>query len=1046
VQASRIFERIVGAAARRAVVVVALVAALAIAGGVLALQLQPSAATDTLVNRSSGSFQATDAYHRDFGEDAVIILVRQYLPKTVLTADLERLVGLEGCIAGNVPSGQQPIGGPRSPCAAFAKLRPRPVQVVYGPGTFLNEAVRQIQDEFTTQQKAEAGREQTAARAARALAASQHRTKAQQDQVASEARQLVQAQYLRNALALAQAYNLRSLPQLNDPQFVSNVVFDPSRGSDVPKARFAYLFPNRNSALIQVRLTPGLSDAQRRQAISLIRQATHTTCHKDGRTAPCFSLTGGGTYVVTGAPVVLEALTTSITNSIVLLLVAALLVMAATLALVFRSRLRLLPLAIALAAAGLTFGAMELAGASLTMASIAVLPVLIGLGVDYAIQFQSRFNEERRRAGPGAGAGTVATRAAAVGAPTIATAGAATATGFLVLLLSPVPMVRGFGLLLVIGIALAFACALTAGFAAMVLGEQGVAWTPPALLRRLAGLLASAGRGARDLVVDAWLVAVGEARRGTPETAVLRRRAAAWAIDLLVIAGLVWLLAGRNLSTVEVVVGGLVAAAAYLVLLQGLTGGTLGTLVAGIRVRGADGGAPGIRAAAVRSAALVPDLFGIVALPVMLTSPERRRLGDRWAGTLVVRDPRAPSERLAAVGRGALAAITRGALASTRRPTRVVGVGVALAVLGLVVDTQTRVVSDVTKLVPQDQQALRDLRTLQRTSGVSGEIDLLVQSRDLTDPRVVSWMTSFQQRILKRYGYSAARGCGKAKLCPALSLPDLFRASNAGGDQNRVRQLLDAVPPYFSQAVITRDRTTATLAFGIRLMPLDEQQALIDDMRSRLNPPKGVTARLAGLPVLAAEANADVSAEWRRLLTLVVGLAAVALVLLAVFRRVERALVPLVPIALASGWSALVLFLVRVPLNPMSVTLGALVIAISTEFSVLLAERYRQERVRGHPPDDALERTYRSTGAAVLASGLTAIAGFAVLLLSDIRMLSDFGFVTVVDLAVSLVGVMLALPAVLVLAERGELTTLPAQAWRALRRGLARPRRARAPA
>ena len=387
--------------------------------------------------------------------------------------------------------------------------------------------------------------------------------------------------------------------------------------------------------------------------------------------------------------------------------------------------------------------------------------------------------------------------------------------------------------------------------------------------------------------------------------------------------------------------------------------------------------------------------------------------------------------------------ITRGALASTRRPARVVGIGVALAVLGLVVDTQTRVVSDVTKLVPQDQQALRDLRTLQRTSGVSGEIDVLVQARDLTDPRVVSWMTSFQQRILKRYGYSAAKGCGKADLCPALSLPDLFPGRDAATDRARIEGLLDAVPAYFSQAVITPNRRTATLAFGIRLMPLDEQQALIDDMRSQLHPPKGVQARLAGLPVLAAEANADVSAEWRRLLTLVVGLAAVALVLLAVFRRVERALVPLVPIALASGWSALVLFVVRVPLNPMSVTLGALVIAISTEFSVLLAERYRQERAAGLAPDDALERTYRSTGAAVLASGLTAIAGFAVLLLSDIRMLSDFGFVTVVDLAVSLIGVMLALPAVLVLAERGELTTLPAEGWRTLRRALARPRRAR---
>jgi predicted RND superfamily exporter protein len=1054
VQAS-FFERIVAAATRRPVAVVAVVAGLALAGGVLALRLAPSAAPDTLVNRGSGSFAATDAYQRHFGEDAVLILVQQYLPKTVLTADLDRLVGLEGCIAGNVPPGQPPIGGRNSPCAKLSRLRPRPVQVVYGPGTFLNEAVRQIQDQFSSEQRREADQENSADRAARKLAAAQGRSKAQQDQVAREARQLVQAQYLRTALQLAQTYNLRSIPQLNDPEFVSTVVFDPSRGSDVPKARFAYLFPNSQSALIQVRLRPGLTDGQRRQAVGLIEQATRTVCRRGGRSAPCFALQGGGRYVVTGAPVVLAALTTSITNSIVLLLVAALIVMAATLALVFRSRLRLLPLGVALAAAGLTFGAMELAGASLTMASIAVLPVLIGLGVDYAIQFQSRFNEERARAGAGTGAADAARRAAVLGAPTIATAGVATATGFLVLLLSPVPMVRGFGVLLVIGIALAFGCALTAGFAAMVLAARD---TPslqlPAPVRRLGAALASAGRGAGDLVIEGWLLAAGDPAEvggrdpfpGDPSPAVLRRRAAAWAIDLALLAGAVWLLSGRGLSVAEVAVGGVLAVVAYLVILQGLAGGTLGKLVAGVRVQRAAGGAPGARAAAVRTAALVPDAFGVVALPVMLTAPRRRRLGDRWAGTEVVRDARAPSVRLAAVGRGALGAITAGAMRATRRPARVVGIGVALAVVGLAVDTQTRVVSDVTKLVPQDQQALRDLRALQRTTGVSGEIDLLVQGHDLTQPRAVKWMADFQQRILRRYGYTAARGCGRARLCPALSLPDLFRTTNASGDQKRVRALLDSVPPYFSQAVITRDRRTATLAFGIRLMPLDQQQALIDDMRGRLDPPKGVRARLAGLPVLAAEANEGVSAEWRRLLTLVVGLAAVALVLLAVFRRVERALVPLVPIALASGWSALVLFVVRVPLNPMSVTLGALVIAISTEFSVLLAERYRQERAGGHAPDQALERTYRSTGAAVLASGLTAIAGFAVLLLSDIRMLSDFGFVTVVDLVVSLVGVMLVLPAVLVLAERGELKTLPAQAWRALRGALSRPRRARAAA
>ena len=49
---------------------------------------------------------------------------------------------------------------------------------------------------------------------------------------------------------------------------------------------------------------------------------------------------------------------------------------------------------------------------------------------------------------------------------------------------------------------------------------------------------------------------------------------------------------------------------------------------------------------------------------------------------------------------------------------------------------------------------------------------------------------------------------------------------------------------------------------------------------------------------------------------------------------------------------------------------------------------------------------------------MTAIAGFAVLALSDVAMLRDFGLVTVVDLTVSLLGVLAVLPAVLVLAER----------------------------
>ena len=61
--------------------------------------------------------------------------------------------------------------------------------------------------------------------------------------------------------------------------------------------------------------------------------------------------------------------------------------------------------------------------------------------------------------------------------------------------------------------------------------------------------------------------------------------------------------------------------------------------------------------------------------------------------------------------------------------------------------------------------------------------------------------------------------------------------------QESIEELLDIVPAYFSQGVLTADRKTATLAFGIRLMPLERQEEVIETMRRELDPPAGVTRR-----------------------------------------------------------------------------------------------------------------------------------------------------------------------------------------------------------
>lgn len=809
-------------AVRHARSVVLALVVLAVGAGVLATRLPTDAGTDTLVDSDTASYRATQEVRAAFGEEPIVVVAEGDLQELILTANLGRLLRLEGCLAAKAPKGAEPLPGP---CAELARMEP--VESVIGPATFLNEATIQV------------------ARQLRRLI------------------RRVPPQRLRELLlSFAARYGITSEPSLSNPDFLAAVVFDLRRQRATPKSRLAYLFPNRRTTQIIVRLKPDLNASERSRAIELIRAAVNDTtprpeCKFQGQPEPCFALVGGS-YVVSGVPVVIDAVADALQDELLVLLVVAVLAMALTLLAVFRSRFRLLPLALALAAAALTFGILDLLGGSLTLASIAVLPILIGLAVDYAIQFQARYDEavEDGAAGPDA-----ARQAVARGGPTIAIAALATAAGFLALQLSPTPMVREFGWLLILGIAIAFLLALTAGFAALAFRRD-----------------ASSG---------------------------------GWHGDL--------------------------------------------------------GSSPAAR------------------------EDEESDLHDR-----------------------------------TRPPGRIVVFGVALAALGWGMGTQIDVASDIRELAPQDVEAVQDLNQVQKATGVSGELDVIVKAEDLTEPATLEWMAGFKKRALEEGGYAGKDpSCLEAELCPGPALSDLVGAGDGDLTRKGVRRTLRQVPAYNLEKLATLDPVTglpsgtALIGFGIRAQDLDEQQDLIERVRGEIGeaggPPAGVEVQLAGVPVIAAQAASDLS-DSRHWLTLA-GLFAVGLVLAIAYRSLWRALVPLVPILLAIGWGALLVWLLGVPLNPMSATLGALTIAIATEFSVLLSARFHEERGRGASPRDAVDAAYARTGAAVLASGATAIVGFAVLIVSDAPMLRDFGLVTVFDLGAALLAVFVALPAVLIWAE-----------------------------
>lgn len=98
--------------------------------------------------------------------------------------------------------------------------------------------------------------------------------------------------------------------------------------------------------------------------------------------------------IVTGKPVMDSAVHTSMRESMKKMIAIAVVIMIVVLMVVFPVRWRILAIPIILLSVIATLGLMGYFNVPMTMVSMAVFPILIGLGVDYAIQFQNRYEEE----------------------------------------------------------------------------------------------------------------------------------------------------------------------------------------------------------------------------------------------------------------------------------------------------------------------------------------------------------------------------------------------------------------------------------------------------------------------------------------------------------------------------------------------------------------------------------------------------------------------------------------------------------------------------
>ena len=394
---------------------------LVVASGLLAAR-GTGTSGDLLAGGRSDVGRATQAQRAALGDEPIVVVASGDLRQTLAPANLMALMRLEGRLA-----------------------RLKGVRSVFGPATFVNQTVLQIERVLRTTLGPAAERADVAARAAAAAARARGADPAAAQQAGEQARVRALGPARDDYAQLLVRYGYMGLPAIDNRAFVSALIYG---SGTAPKRRFGWLFPDARHAVIYTRPQAGLSDAQTRRLGEQMQRLAGAT------------KVGGARLRVAGAPLVAAAMSRSSRQELTRLAPLALLAMALVLLFGYRARApRLHLLGLAVVASVITTGAAVAAGLGLTPATVAALPVVIGLTVDYAVQLQARYWRERELHGPA----EAARRATHAMARILLPAGAAMCAGFAILVASAVPILSRLGGTLVIGTVVGLAVVLVVG-------------------------------------------------------------------------------------------------------------------------------------------------------------------------------------------------------------------------------------------------------------------------------------------------------------------------------------------------------------------------------------------------------------------------------------------------------------------------------------------------------------------------------------------------------------------------------------------------------
>ncbi len=702
-----------------------------------------------------------------------------------------------------------------------------------------------------------------------------------------------------------------------DPAELEALIVDPNTSEILPALK--NVFPDRQHALISVILNGQLTQNQQKEMVEKVKALVASAGFKDVN------------VIVSGNPTVFGSVKDLMLVDMRNMLIVSVILMLLILALIFNVRgffaWRWLPLGVVVIAIIYTFGIMGVLSIPLTMVTMAAFPILLGLGVDYAIQFHNRYDEESK--GGKSVAGAIVESVTHIG-PAIGIAIVTGCLGFAALFFSPVPMIQSFGYTLILGVVICYILSVFILLAALYRRD------------RMTDTLKSSGRIPRITIKPRTKFTLG------PEIA-----AAVLTLSLIGL-GIVFIACKPSFDNIGFAIG-------------------IGITVFGI-------------------------LVSTISLGIEL---HRERLG-------IALPTKEPIKRRHIVD----SALHHLAPWVVKHPLIIIPIALALTVAGLCADSHIQTETNELKMISENVPVMQNLRQVEDVAGGLVSMNVLIEANDVTDPQIVSWVLQLQDRIAANNSDMVA---GTESYASALKQLMEVMGGEMPQTSEDIKSSLQLVPTQLSANLVTSNYTAANIIVTIGKITGEQTPELEAMLKAdTADHPAGVEVTITGLPVMMRELGKGLSGG--RVDMTLIGIGLIFIGLLFLFRfRILRVCMAVLPVALIIGWSSGVMFLAGIKYTPATAAMGALIIGIGTEFTILLMMRYYEERDKGKAPHEAMTTAITRIGRAIIASGLTVIGGFGALLIAqNFPVLRSFGLLTMIDVFLALISTLVVLPALIV--------------------------------